>query len=283
MRLTTWLLVGALASLASLGLAGCGGSSAVKVTGLQIVTASGGPMTAQVGDALMLAVMETLADGTSQALPSSAMVTWTDPMTVTALAPESTDPNPIPTPGPSATAFFVDNPGRPDRNADLPGVVFFSDAGAGGGGSVDVAVTVGGVAGFTQATASIAVSAAPTGDASRGATLFGSGGPDCAACHGATADGSPLVAGSTTMYTVGTGTYPYPAPGLNALPGNVAADPTWSGPKLAIAARSDMRNTGVTLRDPMPDWLSKANPVTQQALSTQDLIDIYTFLGTQTQ
>jgi hypothetical protein len=73
--------------------------------------------------------------------------------------------------------------------------------------------------------------------------------------------------------------YPYPAPGLDAEPGNLASDPAWTAALLAMAARADMDNGGLVLRTPMPDWLTaKADG---QLLTTQDFADIYAFLQTQ--
>jgi hypothetical protein len=77
--------------------------------------------------------------------------------------------------------------------------------------------------------------------------------------------------------------YDYPAPGLNAEPGNVAGDPDWNAALLAFAARADVDNAGVALRVPMPDWLATPNPATGKPLTTQDFADIYAFLRTQTQ
>jgi hypothetical protein len=78
------------------------------------------------------------------------------------------------------------------------------------------------------------------------------------------------------------GTYDFAAPGLNGEPGNLAGDPDYDAALLAVASRADMDNGGVALRFPMPDWLSQANPMTGQLLTTQDLADMYAFLKTQT-
>jgi hypothetical protein len=78
-------------------------------------------------------------------------------------------------------------------------------------------------------------------------------------------------------------TYAYPAPGINAEPGNLASDPSWNAALLALAARADIDNRGVALRLPMPDWLASPDPATGHLLTTQDFADIYAFLKTQTQ
>jgi mono/diheme cytochrome c family protein len=49
-----------------------------------------------------------------------------------------------------------------------------------------------------------------------------------------------------------------------------------------LAARADADNGGLTLREPMPDWLSEPNPISQRLFTTQELADIYAFMQTQT-
>ena len=61
----------------------------------------------------------------------------------------------------------------------------------------------------------------------------------------------------------------------------LASDPAWNAELLAMAARADMDNGGLTLRQPMPCWLAMPNPATRQPLTTQDYADIYAFLKTQ--
>jgi hypothetical protein len=66
-------------------------------------------------------------------------------------------------------------------------------------------------------------------------------------------------------------------------PGNTAGDPAWNAALFAIAARAEVDNGGLTLRLPMPDWLTEPSSVTGAPLTTQDLADIYAFLKTRTQ
>jgi hypothetical protein len=58
-------------------------------------------------------------------------------------------------------------------------------------------------------------------------------------------------------------------------------DPARNAALFAMSARADMDNGGLTLREPMPDWLvtheANGNPPT-----TQDLVDICAFMKTQT-
>jgi len=144
-----------------------------------------------------------------------------------------------------------------------------------------VSAVVSGVTSPVTVKASIGVDPTPMGDWTRGATLYGPDGANCAECHGATGPGSP-GAPSAAMYSMAGGTYDFAAPGLNAEPGNVASDTDYDAALFAVATRADMDNGGVALRFPMPDWLSAANPSTGQPLSTQDLADMYAFLKTQT-
>jgi mono/diheme cytochrome c family protein len=87
---------------------------------------------------------------------------------------------------------------------------------------------------------------------------------NCAVCHGATGQGTAAF------------------PGLNNTPDHVAGDPTWNASLLAMTARSDMDNRGVSLDPSMPKWLSRLSS-TGQLLSPSDFADIYAFLQTQTQ
>jgi len=58
------------------------------------------------------------------------------------------------------------------------------------------------------------------------------------------------------------------------------SDPAWNAALFAIAARADMDNGGLTLRQPMPDWLV-TDGADQAPPSTQDLVHIYAFMKTQ--
>jgi mono/diheme cytochrome c family protein len=257
-------------------------SAAAPASSFEILTVSGAPLTAASGDALPLKVVEKLADGTTLDLPPTTKVTWLNPPTIVALAPNSTASSPIPMPTAEPTAGFIVNPGRPDHSMDLGGVLFVFDPGTPGGGTVPVLAEVTGPGVVGQATATVSVSLTPIGEPTRGGELYGSSGAKCAACHGVTGDGSPQPAGAMTFLIAGA-RYGFPAPGLNAAAGNDAGDPAWNPALFAMAARADMDNEGVTLRLPMPDWLTEPNPSTGSLLTTQDFADIFAFLATQTQ
>jgi mono/diheme cytochrome c family protein len=205
------------------------------------------------------------------------------PGDATALPPGNDGASPLPAPGAQPTSTFISNPGRPER-ADPDGLLYVLDAGSVQNGAVQVEATIAGAASSDggQVTAMIGVSPAPVGDWNRGAALFGSGGANCAKCHGATGHGSDALTGAGS-YLIAGRPYDFPAPGLNAEPGNLGSDPAWNAALLAMSARSDVDNGGVTLRLPMPNWLTQNNPATGQPLTTQDFADIYAFLKTQTQ
>jgi mono/diheme cytochrome c family protein len=281
-------------ALASTAVWACSSSSApsqttpeASVADFAIVTASGAPLQANVGDAVSLKVVQQMPDGTTRPLPSGAKVSWTSPVTVTALDPSSSAASPIPESGrQSPNAFFIDNPGRPDRNADLVGVLFVLDAGKAKDGAISVSAKVTGVEKGGAVTASIPVGAPPVGDAIRGALVYGSSGANCARCHGATGHGTDTDpepqsdSDAAPEYRIAGLLYPFPAPGLNDEPGNDGSDPDWTAALFAMAARADMENGGVTLRLPMPDWLvtpkGDVSPPT-----TQDLFDAYAFMKTR--
>lgn len=250
-----------------LGCAGSSGSSALAIV------AGSGSVQGAAGDALVLKVTNGAND-----LPSGATVTWSGVPTVTALDPSSTAASPLPPAGDAPTAAFITNPGRPDVTADLADVLFILDPGAKAGAELSLTATVTGTV-TGAVTVSVPVGATPTGDATRGAATYGEDGANCASCHGATGHGTD--AGPDGLFTYNNATYAYPAPGLNAEDGNLASDPAWNAALLALAARSDVDNGGVTLRKPMPNWFAKANPATGQPLTTQDFADIYAFLKTQ--
>ena len=252
---------------------------------LEVVTASGAPLQAVAGDAVALKVVLSMADGSTQDLPKGASVAWSSPdnnvVAVTTLPPGSTQPSPLPTFGAPPTAAWIANPNRPDRAADLANVLFVLDPGTVQNATVQVSATVSGLASAGTVVASIGIDPTPAGDWTRGGALYGTAGANCAECHGATGHGSP-GAPEASSYVLAGSTYDFPAPGINAEPGNAAGDPAWSAALFAVAARADMDNGGITLRVPMPDWLDTPNPKTAQPLSTQDLADIYAFLKTQT-
>jgi mono/diheme cytochrome c family protein len=257
--LTTFLL---------LGCAGSGGSGELAIV------ASSGALKGVAGDALALKVTEG-----GNALPSGATVAWSGVPTVVALDPSSTAASPLPAAGDAPTAAFITNPGRSDVSPELADLLFILDPGKQAGGELTLTATVTGAVTGT-ATVSIPVGATPAGDATRGATIYGDNGVQCSYCHGATAHGTD--AGPGGMYTYNNSTYSYPAPGLNAESGNLGSDPSWNAALLAMAARADMDNGGLTLRSPMPTWLATPNPATGQPLSAQDYADLYAFLMTQT-
>jgi mono/diheme cytochrome c family protein len=269
----------AVAAFAALmALPGCGGGS----TQLEIVTASGSPLQAVAGDGVKLKVVQSTSGGSTEDLPAGATVTWTSPATITALPFDSTAPSPLPLPGAEPTAVWIDNAGRPDDAAALADVLFILDASKQEHPSITVTATVSGVTPGGPVSATIAVSPTPAGDAGRGATVYGATGADCAQCHGATGHGSPATPPSSMTYMLGGASYGYPAPGINAEPGNLASDPAWSAELLAFSARADVDNGGLTLRSPMPAWIVTPDPATGELLSTQDFADMYAFLQTQT-
>jgi mono/diheme cytochrome c family protein len=276
-------IVTAAALVMTAGLGGCGGGSGEPTTtGLAIVTPSGAPLHAAAGDAFALKVVVVESDGSTRDLPAGATVTWTAPATVTTLPPDSTNANPLPVPAPQPTAVWIANPNRLEHASDLANVLFILDPGALPNGALTVTATVAGGSPSGSVSATVDVDPTPAGDATRGAAVYGASGANCAECHGDTGHGSQ-GAPDATSYTIDGNTYDFPAPGLNAEQGNVGADPAWTAALLAVAARADTDNEGVTLRFPMPDWLTTKNVATGQPLTTQDFADIYAFLQTQTQ
>lgn len=231
----------------------------------RIVASDGNTPAASEGDALRLSVVEVNADGTTAPLPSSVAVAWSGPPLVTAL-PENASPSQstLPEPGASAIAMWVRNPDHL-TDAQLNGVLYVIDRGTSPNPSIVVTATVSGAASTASVTATIPVAPFPTGDSTRGQSVYAA---NCARCHGAQGQGTAL------------------APGLNNSSdsdGNpdVAADPSWSGPLFAITPRDNMDNEGVSLATSMPKWLITKGS-NGQLLTTQDFADIYTFLKTQT-
>jgi hypothetical protein len=246
------------------------------------VAVSGAPLEAYAGDALALKVVRVAGDGTVSDLPAEAKVAWTSPAVFAALAPETQAPSLLPasaaTSGAPASAAWVENSFRPERSSDLTNVLFVVDPGTLQNGAVLISATVSGTTPAGDVQAAVAVSPTPMGSWSRGQNLFGAEGANCAGCHGSSGHGST----GAPPYTIAGQAYDYPAPGLNAEPGNLASDPEWNAALLTLAARADMDNHGVALRLPMPDWLAQPNRTNGQPLSTQDFADIYAFLKTQT-
>jgi mono/diheme cytochrome c family protein len=246
---------------------------------LRIVTVSGDALEAVAGDALRLKVVAVTPDGSIDDLPAGSQVTWTSPSApVTALPPDSDAPSPMPI-GARPTLISLANPSRPDGAADLTNVLFILDPGTDQNAVLQVAATVSSSSISGDVSASLHVAPTPAGDWTRGAALYGSSGANCAMCHGPSGHGSPVNPDGT--YAISGAPYEFPAPGLNAEPGNAASDPAWNAALFAIASRADVDNGGVSLRLPMPDWLNRPGP-TGHALTTQDFADIFSFLKTQT-
>jgi mono/diheme cytochrome c family protein len=244
---------------------------------LRIVNETGQPLSAVAGDALSLKVVLVAADGTATDLAAGATTTWTQPAKLTALPPNTNAPslvNPSVV-GEAAIATWVGNPTRTDRMGDA-GLLFILDSGTVQNAVVHVAADVTNAPNAGHVEVDIPVAPAPLGDFRRGKDLFTT---NCSVCHGDTGGGSDASVGS---FMVDGMTYDFPAPGLNAVPGNVASDPEWTPALLAFAARSDVDNHGVALRVPMPDWNTKRPKKTGVLLTTQDFVDVYAFLKTQT-
>jgi mono/diheme cytochrome c family protein len=246
----------------------------------QVAAANGAPLSVFAGDAIQLRVVASMRDGGTTDLPDGAVVTWTEPFVAEAI-PADTDPaampaDPFPLAGSAPTAVWIDNPGRPD--VDTANRLYVLDPGTSQNGVLTVTASLSGAVTGT-ATGTIAVAPPPAGDWTRGATTYAE---TCATCHGPTAGGTPVNADGAT-YTMQGKSYGYPAPGLNAEPGNVASDPAWNAALLAVAARADVDNGGVTLRAPMPDWNVLPNVVSGALLTAQDFADIYAYLKTQAQ
>jgi hypothetical protein len=271
-----------------------------SVTGMTITTSNGVPLAAVPGTALPLEVVFTMSDGTTQPLPAGSTVRWIAPGTITTQNPDDAGLDDagnaisvLPDGGAQPTAFYVNNPYRPDRT-DYSGLLFVIAQGT----VVDAGVTVtaalpdGGTISVV-----VPVGSAAVGDSDAGQNLFENV-LSCHKCHGNTGDGSQPVlltdgglylddAGDPVFNIQGT-QYPYPAPPLNNtyLPDdagpNLGADPAWSAPLLGMAAQGDLDNFGVALRVPMPDW-SKGTPNSGKPLTATDFADIYAWLRTQTQ
>ena len=248
-------------SLASIALAhaGCGDSSNGSFVEYRVVAANGGALTAKVGDAFRLEVVEGLSDGTTRALSTEAAVTWSGPPTVMALPVGSEPPDSIlPQPGADPDAFWIENPDHLTA-AQVAGVLYVLDAGTAAKPSVTVSAAVtGGAAPAGSTTASVALAPFPTGDVTRGHNLYAA---NCASCHGTQGEGGL-------------------APGLNNEPDHVAGDSGWTPQLLGFAARANMDDQGVSLDVSMPKWLV-INGAAGVPLTTQDFSDLYTFLQTQ--
>ena len=214
------------------------------------------------GNVVRLAVLFKQTDGSLLAAPAGAInVVWSGPPVVVSTDGSADAGDPIPVPGPTPTAFWLQNdPNLPSSlyhytAAELSGVLFITDPGTSPGGTVAVAAAVSGGA-TANLTASLVIGPVPAGDATRGATVFSA---QCAVCHGTTGGG---IDGG--------------AVGINAAAGNVASDPTWNAGLVGSVVRGDIDNQGVLLDPAMPEWL-------ELSLTSQDFIDAYTWLQTQPQ
>jgi mono/diheme cytochrome c family protein len=254
-------------SIAALAIVtGCGSSGgSTSNPEYRIVVADGGAPAATEGEALRLAVVEVNADGTTKALPSGATVAWSGPPVVTALA-EGSSPaqSALPQPGSAATGMWVRNPEHL-TDAQINGVLYVIDKGTGPNPSIEVTADVSGGAPAGKATVAIPVGPFPTGDVTRGQSIYGD---NCASCHASHGEGTTL------------------APPLNDSSDsqgspNVAADPDWNGPLFAITPMDNMDNEGVSLAVAMPRWLI-TEARSGQLLTAQDFADIYAYLKTQT-
>ncbi len=262
-----WCLVtiAATAITSGCGSANSGPTSPAADPEYKIVAVDGGAPAATEGAALRLQVVEVNADGTTTPLPSGASITWSGPPVVTALAQGSSPSASIlPQPGATATGMWVRNPDHLTE-AQLNGVLYVLDKGTGDNPSIAVTATVTGGAPAGEATAAIPIAPFPTGDVTRGQTLYTQ---NCATCHGAQGQGTSL------------------APGLNDSTDsdgnpNVAADPGWTGPLFAVTPMDNMDNEGVSLATAMPRWLI-TEARNGALLTSQDLADIYAYLKTQT-
>jgi hypothetical protein len=232
---------------------------------LTIVFTNNPPTLVVPGAALKLAVMILQPDGTTAPLPTGTQVTWTSPPTVVAADPNDAGAAALPSISP--IAFFVQNPFRTDRS-DYSGVLFVVQQGSTDNPNITVTANV---QGFGTVTQYIPILDPLVGDPDAGAAAFST--YMCEQCHGATGGGSPVNDAGT--YTMQGGTYPYPAPALNAAAGGDAIDPTWSAALYGLAAQASIDNSGVALRVPMPDQLGQTTP--------QNFADIYAFMKTQTQ
>jgi mono/diheme cytochrome c family protein len=232
-----------------------------QVTGYRIVSGDGSPSTAVAGEAKRLAVVQVMADGTTVPLSASTRVTWSGPPLVKALSIGSAPPSSIlPVTGRTATAMWIQNPDH-FSDDELEGVLWVLDSGTDPQPTVVVMASLSSSDFTGGATANINIGPMPDGDAGRGQAVYES---NCASCHGST----------------GQGTMEFP--GLNNTPDHVAGDPSWNASLLAMTARSDMDDLGVSLDPSMPKWLTRPSS-TGRLLSPSDFADIYAFLKTQTQ
>ena len=234
--------------------------STATPVGYAIVPADGSPMTAVAGDAMRLMVVRTMSDGATAPISPTAKVSWAGPPAITAsLGGGDANQSAWPSAAATATAMWLDAPEH-FTSDQLRGVLWILDPGTRPDPKITVTATVSDGDTPTEATATIAVGPTPPGDAARGKAAYAA---NCAQCHGSTAQGSAKF------------------PGLNNTPENLAGDPSWNAALMAITARSDVDNKGVSLDVAMPKWLVRPSS-TGALLTTRDFADIYAWLKTQT-
>jgi len=223
-----------------------------------IILAGGGSLVASAGDVLHLDVVLVSLSGTQTPLPAGAVIEWTAPPQVTALASGSMPlVSNLPAPGLHPTGFFLQNREH-YTDAQLAGVLFVTSAGPTSGGTLTVDAHVVATNIDAHVSATIPVGAVPGGDAATGQAYYAA---NCASCHGARGEGNA-------------------APGLNHATGNVASDPEWNAALFASVTRADLDNFGVSEGPGMPLWLT--TPAASGALlDTQHLVDVYAWLLTQ--
>jgi mono/diheme cytochrome c family protein len=224
---------------------------------LQIVATDRASLTGVAGDVIPLSVAWVGVDGAHSPVDATATVTWSGPPVVTAL-PAGSMPSEsnLPATGAAPTAFFLVNTEH-YRASDLAGMLFVIDAGSASGGSIAVHATITGAGPDTSLDATIPIGPAPAGDSTRGSTYYAE---NCASCHGARAEGGE-------------------APPLDVTDG-VAGDPDWNAALFASVTRGDVDDMGVSEGAAMPRWLVIPTP-SGVPLTTQEMIDVYAWLGTQ--
>jgi hypothetical protein len=260
------------------GCSGSSGSSTVIPSGTPVIamgnsgsvlspTAYTQVLSTPAGNVVRFAVMFVQSDGSLVSAPSTINVRWSGPPVVVAtgvddagnLLSDSGDDNPdasdvLPEAGATPTSFWLINPAHYTA-AELAGVLFIPDPGSNGGGTITIAADLSGA--LTQhMVATVNVSGVPSGDIIRGQVVYIS--DKCIQCHGETGHGIEDA-----------------GPGINAEPGNVAADSAWTAGLMGSAVRGNISNRGMALNPVMLQWLS-------QDIEAQDFIDAYTWLKTQT-
>lgn len=223
-----------------------------------IVMADGTSLVAVAGDILHLDVVLVSATGVHTPLPSGAVIEWTGPAEIIALASGSMPTtSQLPSRGLAPTGMFLRNREH-YTDAQLHGVLIITDGGSAGGGTLMVDAHVTGAGMDANVSAAIPVGAVPGGDAASGQTFYLA---NCASCHGASGQGAA-------------------APGLNHATGNVASDPDWNATLFASVPRANIDDFGVSEGPGMPLWLTTP-ATTGGLLTTQQMVNVYAWLLTQ--